>query len=148
MSSIVSEILTHFETVIEAQIPSIKKSRHYYGTGKTDDINNGHTYAIRPGSGSPVSGTLRSVTLEQDFELEITKEYIEKGVNDSSLRAAIETLIANHELVLASIPFHTITAVKKINHPSFSAPEVDAEKKSVSITFTYPITYSKSISGS
>lgn len=148
MSSIVHDITTHFETVVEAQVEGITKSRHYYGTNQTDGLNNGHIYAVRPGRGTPVSGTLRNVTLEQEFELEISKKYIERAVGDSEIRDAIETIVQNHEAICAAISFHSINAVKQIKHPSFSAPEVDAEKKRVSITFTYPVTYQKSISGS
>jgi hypothetical protein len=148
VSSILYEVLSHFETKVEEAIPTIRKSRQYYNTSSVDDVNNGHTYAVRPGSASPTSGTLRSVTIEQEVELQITKEYVEKGATDQSIRAAVETLMLNHEAVLNIISFHSISGVQIIQHPSFSAPEIDEARKLVSITFTYPVIYRKFITGS
>lgn len=140
-----AEIVAYLESKIEIALPSIQKSRHYYDLSKNDDVKNRYIYAVRPGEGAPNQGTIGKVTIQQEFEIQISREYEEKTNNDLSLRAAIEALFNDGEAVLFQVKTGRPASIILIGDPSFSAPEVDDSKKTASITFTFPILYRKNI---
>jgi hypothetical protein len=149
VSSLTGEIIAFIEASIENAIPSIKQSKHYYDLDKNDSVRNNHIYAVRPSSARSVSGAIRSVTMEQEFEIEISRDYVENGSSDAALRNAINLVYQDNEKILREISLRktTINNVLKVSEPSFDAPKVNDKQKSVSITFSYPITYRKPIKG-
>ncbi len=149
VSSITGTILTFIETSVEAALPSIAKSKHYYDLNKNDAVKNGYVYSVTPGSGSNVPGTLRHVTIEQDFEITISRDYIENTSNDINLRTAVDSIYQDNETIIREIALRktTVANVLRVAEPSFTAPIVNENQKSVSVTFTYPITYRKPIKG-
>lgn len=144
----VSTIQAHIESVLESSLTGAKKSRHFYDFNKNDDVKNSYIYAVRPMSASATTGTLRSATIRQEFEIEIAREYQETGSNDEPLRSAILSLHNDNELVLASLLSSRPLGTILIEVPSISEPQIDDRRKSVSLIFTYPITYRKELPGS
>lgn len=149
MDSIVQTLITYLEESVQSAIPTISKSKHYYDFNKNDSVKNNHIFAVRPSSARNTPGTIRSVTIEQDFEIEISRDYIEKSTDDSSLRNAIDEIYQDNEKIIREISLRrtTLQNILFIGQPSFERPEVNENQKSVSITFTYPVTYRKSIKG-
>jgi len=147
VSSVVSSILGFIEASVEAATPSLVKSKNYYDLNKNDGNNNAFIYAVRPSSASPISGVTRSATIEQDFELEIVKEFTGIGNTDQSIRDAVEAIYEANEAAIEKLAYKSLNAIIKVGEPSFSAPSVNDNQKYVSIVFTYPITFRKSIQG-
>lgn len=140
-----AEICAYIEGRVLSVLLSVAKSRHYYDFSKNDDVRNKHIFAVLPGSGTPLATTTKTSTIQQDFQVRISREYEEKQNNDESLRAAIASLYDDGELILKAIKQARPSSIMIIGDPSFSEPEVDDAKKAASIVFTYPITYRKSI---
>jgi hypothetical protein len=147
VSSVVAEVITLIETAVGASVPLLVASRNYYNLEKNDGVKNAYIYAVRPGSASSVAGVIRSATLEQEFEIEIAREFIEKATTDLAIREAVEQIYLDNELILKEITLRRSGNILKVGEPSYSAPEINQNQKSVSIIFTYPITYRKSIRG-
>ena len=146
MSS-VSDILTFLEASIETVVPTIAKSKNYYDFLANPDNKNSHIYAVRPGSASSAVGVTRYATITQDFEVQIARDFFDNPINDEKLRAAINLIYADSELIVKELSLRKNASILVIQTPSFDAPEVDAKNKFVSINFTFPITYRKSIKG-
>lgn len=149
MNSIVGDIVSFLETSVQSAIPSITKSKHYYNFNKNDAVRNEFVFAVRPGRASSVNGVTRSVTVQQDFEIQISRDYVEKSSDDLSLRAAIDLIYRDNETIFREVSLRkgAVSAVLMVGIPSFDQPDVNENQKSVSIVFTYPITYRKSIKG-
>lgn len=147
VSSVVSEVITLIENGVSASVITLSKSKNYYDLEKNDGEKNRYVYAIRPGSASPVTGVTRSATLEQDFELEISRKFTEVHATDTAIREAIEIIYQDNEKILKELSLRRSGNILKVGEPSFSAPEINQTQKFVSITFTYPITYRKQIRG-
>lgn len=145
--SIVSDVINFIETGVEAVVPTIAKSPHYYDTDKNPGIVSQYVYTVTPGPGTPTSGVTRYVTIEQEFKLELTKEYTEEMDNDESIRETIEELYQDNEDIIEELSLRKATNILKIGQPYFDTPQVDHNKKTVSIAYTYPITYRKSVKG-
>lgn len=141
------EIMEFIEAGIKNAVPTLMASRHFYDLEKNDGVKNGYIYAIRPSSASPTQGTVRSVTLEQDFEIQIEREFIEKGSNDIAIREAVDRIYSDNELIMKEISLRKAASILLIKEPSFSAPSINQSQKTVSIVFTYPIIYRKQIKG-
>ena len=135
------------ETSINLAIPGLSASRNFYDLDKNDGVKNSYIYAIRPGSASPVSGVVKSVTIEQDFEVEFEREFVEKATNDIAIREAVERIYSDNELLMKEVSKRRAPSVLNIKEPNFSAPKINQNQKAVSIVFTYPITYRKQLKG-
>ena len=141
------EVLDFIEQSIKVAVPGLLASRNFYDLEKNDGVKNGYIFALRPGSASPAGGVVRSVTLEQDFEIEIEREFIEKGSSDVAIREAVEKIYSDNELIMKEISLRKAASILIIKEPSFSAPKINQNQKAVSIVFTYPIIYRKQIKG-
>lgn len=149
MTSIVGEVLEYIESSVQTALPGIQKSRHYFNFSKNDSVKNNYIFAVRPGNANSVNGTLRSVTMSQDFEIEISRDYIENSSDDLPVRRAIDAIYADNEKILKEISLRktTVVSILAVKEPSYSTPVINENTKSVSITFTYPVTYRKAIKG-
>ena len=140
MSS-VNTVLTFIEAQIETVLTSIRKAPHFYNIGDNDTVTINHSYAIRPGDASPTDGTIGYATYEQDFSIEITRSYADVRANDLALRAAIELLYVDHQLITKQLALRKSAPILVVGVPSKGAPSIDEKNKFVSITFNYPIKY-------
>lgn len=141
------DIIEFIELSIRESVPNLVASRHFYDLEKNDGSRNGYIYAVRPGNASPSQGSVRSVTMEQEFELEIEREFLEKGSNDLAIREAVDRIYSDNELIMKEISLRRAPSVLLVKEPNFSAPKINQTQKTVSIVFTYPIIYRKQIKG-
>lgn len=147
MSSIVGDIISFIEASIELVVPTISKSKNYYDFVSNGDNKNNHIYAVRPGSASSSVGVTRYSTITQEFEVQLARDYFDHPADDVKLRAAVELINIDAEAILKELSLRKNLCILIVQPPSFGAPDIDAKNKVVSITFTYPITYRKSIKG-
>lgn len=145
--SVEAAIITYLEDKIEALLGAPVASKHFYDFNKNDGANNDFIYAVRPGPANSIEGTVGRASFQQEFEIQIAREYQELGEDDLSLREAIEFIRSKFDLLLASVVGKPSGNIRNILTPSFSAPEVNEAQKSVSITYTFPIIYFVSTRG-
>lgn len=143
----VAEILSFIESSIEAVVPGVSKSKNYYDFLANPENKNGHIYAVRPGSANSSTGVTRYATITQNFEIQLARDFFDNPANDEKLRAAVNLVYADAELILKELSLRKNASILIVQAPSFDAPEVDAKNKFVSVNFTFPITYRKSIKG-
>jgi hypothetical protein len=136
----VSAVVEFIATKISGLATPPIASRHFYDLSKNDGVKNSFIYAIRPGSADPVSGPVGRRTFEQDFEIEFAKEFKELSTNDEAIRDCVESIHQFGEGLMAAMVGRPVNSnILLIKDPSFSKPEVDQNRKSVSITYTYQI---------
>lgn len=143
--SSVANIIAFLESSVELSSPALAKSKHYYDFSKNPTTRDKHIYAIRPGAASVVDGTLKSITVRQDFFLEISRDFFLSEADDNKLRETIDAIYADNEKIQKEISFRRLDEILKINPPSFDAPIMNENGRSVSIIFTYEIFYRKGV---
>lgn len=146
-SSTVTEITTFLESKIINALSGIKRSPNYFAINNEPELQKyDYVYSVRPNQASPVLGTTGSLTLEQDFEIEIARKIKGNSKNDKEIRESIDLIYQDSEKLFNELSIRASGNIIVIKPPSYSAPEFDDNSKQVSITFTYPITFRKQIS--
>lgn len=145
VNSAVGKILTFLEESIELASPALTKSKHYFDFEKNPSTGESHIYAVRPARGSSTDGVTRSVTITQDFEIEISRDYYSSEADDIKLRETIDEIYKDNEKIQKEISLRKNADILQIAPPSFDAPKINENGRSVSIIFTYPVTYRKGV---
>lgn len=143
MSNIVKDIRDALVEQIQTELPSYAQSPFIWDFASNNDKKSKNIFAVRPQSGSSVSGTNKTITLDQDFEVYLSTKYINKGDKDSALDEAIMGLFEDHEK-LEKLLFRrniNIARVLVVESVALSAPEIDNENHNVAIIATYTIKY-------
>ena len=145
MNSTVGRIIEFLETSILLASPALTKSKHYFDFEKNPSTLDLNIFAVRPSRGSSSEGVTRSITINQDFEIEISREYYSSEADDFKLRETIDEIFKDNEKIQKEISLRKNTEILQILPPSFDAPRINENGRSVSITFTYPIIYRKGV---
>lgn len=148
MPSIESAVITYLKGKVSELSGSPQESKHFYDFSKNDGVNNDFIFAVRSGPGRPVSGTIGRATYQQSFEVEIAKDFIETTETDEAIRGAIESIREKFDALSSVLVGRgQSNNIIQITAPDFDAPVINHEQKSVSITYTFPITYYVSTRG-
>lgn len=141
--SIVSDITSAIETTIQALVPTFSRSQYVWGTTQNSDSKNKQFFAIRPQDASFVSGTCRTITIEQQFQVEFGDSYKNRGDKDSDANDKIMALFEVHESLYREIMRNNfnIGRVQVVGGLDISSPEVDNENKVCRIVANYTIRY-------
>lgn len=141
--SMVSDITAAIESKVESIAVGFQKSQYIWDTTRNSDSKNQSYYAVRAGSVSFISGTCRTITLEQQFELELGDSFKNRRDKDSDANEKIMELYAVHEAILREImrDNFNIGRVQVVGGLDIEAPEVDNENKVCRIVATYTIRY-------
>jgi hypothetical protein len=143
VANIVQEITDGLKAQVATTLPLRTESRYIWDFKKNAFKNNSSLYAIRPSSGSSVSGTNRTITVDQGFELILSTEFKNKGDNDAALDAAIYSLYEDHEAVY-KVWFQRNLAIARvlvIDSIELNEPDVDDDNNIVSITARFNVKY-------
>lgn len=140
----VNAVVTGLYAEVEAVIPEYKKAAHVWIREKNTDKK--PTIAVRPGSGASTAGTNRAVTIDQSFELELTRTWKpQAGLKGTDLDAQILQMQEDHEKVWKKIFQRRFNAdpsvVLVVSAFDISSPEVDNENNTVSLLVTYQVVY-------
>lgn len=141
--SIVSDIVEAMESIVLGNFPAFQKSQYIWDTLKNSDSKNESYFAIRPADSSFVSGTCRTITLEQRFELELGTTFRNKGDKDQDANDKIMSLFGSHEAIYRDLMRNNfnIGRVQVVGGLDIGAPEVDNDNKVCRIIATYSIRY-------
>jgi len=140
----VDAVVTGLYVEAEAVIPEYKKAPHVWLREKNTDKK--PLIAVRPGSGASTSGTNRAVTIDQSFEVELTRTWKpQAGLKGSDLDAQILQMQEDQEKVWRRIFQRRFNAepsvVLVVSAFDISSPEVDNENNTVSLLVTYQVVY-------
>lgn len=141
--SIVSEIVDAIGKLVEETVIDFERSQYIWDTTRNAESKNKQYYAIRPGSASFVSGTCRTITLEQNFQLELGDVIKNRGDKDLAMNEKVNGLYQAHESIYREIMRNNfnIGRVQVVNGLDIEAPEVDNDNKVCRIVATYTIRY-------
>jgi hypothetical protein len=141
--STVEDIKIAIENYVTAIAPTYQKSQYVWDSSLNSDSKTKAYYAVRPGAGDFIAGTCRTVTLEQDFTLEIGDVYRNKKDNDADADEKIYDIYLIHETIYRAVMMDNFGVPRVLVVSSFtlSEPEVDKENKSVKIEATFTIKY-------
>lgn len=141
--STVEQIKNAIEAYVGTLAPTYQKSQYIWDTSLNSDSKTKAYYAIRPRAGTFTSGTSRTVTLDQDFTIEIGDYYRSKKDDDSDADEKIYDIYKIHETIYKAVMMDNFNVPRVLVVSSFSLsdPEVDKENKSVKIEATFTIKY-------
>lgn len=143
MSATVYDIKIAIENYVTAIAPTYQKSQYVWDSSLNSDSKTKAYYAVRPGSGTFIAGTCRTVTLEQDFTLEIGDVYRNKKDNDADADEKIYDIYLIHETIYKAVMMDNfnVPRVLVVSNFTLDDPQVDKENKSVKIEATFTIKY-------
>lgn len=138
-------MITFIETNILGVLPDMDASPNYYNLNDNDSKKINNTYSVRPLDANAIAGTIKSATYEQPFEVEITRNFSNPRQGDAPLRAAIEALFIDHQLITKQLSLKKSSMILLVGVPNKGAPNIDEQNKFVSVTYTYPIQYRETL---
>lgn len=141
--SLVEQIKNAIESYVSSIMPSYEKSQYVWDSSLNSDSKTKSYYAIRPGSCQFIAGTCRTVTLEQDFTLEIGDSYKNKRDTDTNADEKIYEIYQLHETIYKEVlrDNFNIQRVQVISDFRLSEPVTDNDNKSVKIEAIFTVRY-------
>lgn len=142
MSSAAGKVAEFIEDCISETLLNVKPSPHFYDTTKFNE-NNSKVYSVRVGPVSSTNGVIGSVTVNQSFSVELTRSYKTIENSDQKLREEIDNLFSDNEKIMQRLSLRNSSDVQILVISGFTSnePQIDREKKFVSIEYTYTIQY-------
>jgi len=125
--SIVADIFTSIQSKVAADLPSsYRKLRRVIDLDESDlkaALNGG--WGVRHGAAGPADGILKAVTLDQTFEVVLSKCFVDK-LDDDAKQDAVNELHTNFESIYcdlvntkAGVPLNVLL----VDQPSIADPE-------------------------
>lgn len=141
--SLVSDLLNAIDQKINSYLPDYALSRYIWDYTRNGKSSNKNFYAVRPSQANFISGTCNTITLEQDYEIELGTEFRNPSDNDSDINNKILELYSAHqELYLQMMRDNfNIGRVQVVSGLNLNSPEIDLDNKVCKIVATYTIKY-------
>jgi hypothetical protein len=147
--AIVSDILGALDAEVTSLLPAYKKSKFTYFIEKNNRVTSKKIYTIRPDSGKSAVGTTLSATFDQNFDVILSDIFQDKNDSDKDLADKILALHTDVETLYIQL-FQkrlglTSAQVLLVSLVDISAPEVDVDNSTVSLTATFGVKYRSQI---
>lgn len=141
--SIVADIVAAIEAKILVVAPLYSRSQYVWDTDKNSDSKNKQFFAIRPGSANFISGTCRTITIEQSFNVEFGDSFKNRADKDTDANDKVMALYQTHEDLYREImrDNFNIGRVQVVGNLDIEEPEVDNDNKVCRIVATFIIRY-------
>jgi hypothetical protein len=142
-SNLVADISSEIASQVGNLLPLRKPSRYQWSLNDNSFKGNSAIFAVRPGSASTTSGTNRTVTFDQNFEVILSDSFKNKGDNDAALDAAIKGIYEDMQTIYVEIFQRklNLSRVLLIDSMEMSEAEVDNENDIVNITLRFNVKY-------
>ena len=147
--AIVAEILEAMDAKVSSLLPDYKKSKFNYFIDRNNRVTSKKVYAIRPDTGKTTIGTTLSATFDQNFEVVLSDIYLDKNDTDKDLGDKILALHGDLEVLYLELyqrrldlPSAKVLVVSLVD---LSAPELDTDNSTVSLTATFAVKYRSQI---
>lgn len=91
-----TDILNAIESRVNAVLPSYKRLKYSYDVEKNNKRASDDAYGIGAGAGSSVEGTFRTITMDQEFFVILTKDFGGRS-DDNAERTALKAIYDDME---------------------------------------------------
>jgi len=141
--SLVEEIKNAIELYIGALLPTYSASQYIWDTSLNADSKSRLYYAIRPATASFVTGTCNTITVNQEFVIEIGDSFRSKKDTDSDANEKIYATYLAHETIYKAImrDNFNIARVQVVSDFTMPEPEIDNVNKTVKIESIFTVRY-------
>lgn len=142
---IVEDIQKAIEASINTLLPLYKMAKFSYEFDKNNRKSSTKIYAVRPLSGSTISGSTLAASFSHEFEVLFSDVFTPKNDSDSEIREKIFQLNESIQILYKEIYQKRLglasTKVLLVSLVGISGPEIDQENNSVTVTATFTINY-------
>jgi hypothetical protein len=91
-----TDILNAIESRVNVVLPSYKRLKYSYDVEKNNKRASDDAYGIGAGAGSSVEGTFRTITMDQEFFVILTKDFGGRS-DDNAERTALKAIYDDME---------------------------------------------------
>lgn len=144
MSNIVEQIVDAFETEVASILGgTYKELRYKYDIEQNNFNTNDKRYGVRPLFGETVSGVLCHYTMDQEFEVTITRRFTNK-YNDDSLQTAVLETADKFDDIFKSIKSSKLgipSIVILVSGFTMDEPEIFDENNVVALRANFTVRY-------
>lgn len=148
MSSLVTTIISGIEARLAAVLTAYDPLRYYFDLAKNDYAGNNSRYAVIPKEVEAQAGVIRSVTVNQDFQIVLTNGYRNNPKSDTDLQAVVKDLYDKmddvlHDLFLTKLGSPSIVLLVTLN--SIEEPEILEENKVIALRMNMNVRYRRDL---
>lgn len=141
--SLVEQIKIAMELYIGSLLPTFSSSQYQWDSTLNSDSKSKLFYAIRPRTASFITGSCNTITVEQDFSVELGDSFRNKKDTDSDANEKIYAIYQAHETLYKAImrDNFNIARVQVVSSFRLDEPLVNNENKTVSIELIFTVKY-------
>jgi hypothetical protein len=148
MSSLVSTIITGIETRLAAVLTTYDPLRYYFDLEKNDYAGNNSRYAVIPKEVESQAGVVRSVTVNQGFQIVLTSGYRNNPKSDTDLQAVVKDLYDKmddvlNDLFLTKLGAPSVVLLLTLN--GIEEPEILEENKVIALRMNLTVRYRRDL---
>jgi len=140
-----TEILNAIESRVNAVLPSYKRLKYSYDLEKNNKRASDDAYGIGAGAGSSVEGTFRTITMDQEFFVILTKDFGGRS-DDNAERTALKAIYDDMETLYRDLFQSKIgipSVVYLVSELSLDEPEKIADNV-ISVRMSFTVKHRKS----
>lgn len=140
-----TDILNAIESRVNVVLPSYKRLKYSYDVEKNNKRASDDAYGIGAGAGSSVEGTFRTITMDQEFFVILTKDFGGRS-DDNAERTALKAIYDDMETLYRDLFQSKIgipSVVYLVSELSLDEPEKIADNV-ISVRMSFTVKHRKS----
>ena len=140
-----TDILNAIESRVNAVLSSYKRLKYSYDVEKNNKRASDDAYGIGAGAGSSVEGTFRTITMDQEFFVILTKDFGGRS-DDNAERTALKAIYDDMETLYRDLFQSKIgipSVVYLVSELSLDEPEKIADNV-ISVRMSFNVKHRKS----
>jgi hypothetical protein len=140
-----TDILNAIESRVNAVLPAYKRLKYSYDVEKNNKRASDDAYGIGAGAGSSVEGTFRTITMDQEFFVILTKDFGGRS-DDNAERTALKAIYDDMETLYRDLFQSKIgipSVVYLVSELSLDEPEKIADNV-ISVRMSFTVKHRKS----
>lgn len=140
-----TDILNAIESRVNAVLPSYKRLKYSYDVEKNNKRASDDAYGIGAGAGSSVEGTFRTITMDQEFFVILTKDFGGRS-DDNAERTALKAIYDDMETLYRDLFQSKLgipSVVYLVSELSLDEPEKIADNV-ISVRMSFTVKHRKS----
>jgi|GEM_PF-6841454 hypothetical protein len=141
-----TDILNAIESRVNAVLPSYKRLKYSYDLEKNNKRASDDAYGIGAGASSSVEGTFRTITMDQEFFVILTKDFGGRN-DDNAERTALKAIYDDMETLYRDLFQSKLgipAVVYLVSELSLDEPEKIADNV-ISIRMNFTVKHRKTI---
>lgn len=141
--NLVGDITNEIRDQVGTLLPNRKLSAYIWSLESNTTKGNKEVYSVRMGAGNSVSGTNKTITLDQDFEVILSSEFKNKADNDAALDGVIYALYQDAQTVMVELYQRklNLSRVLVVQSLELGEPSIDNDINIVNISLRFNVKY-------